>query len=221
MVYAKKSVESRTIAYERQRAAKWKRVRFRDNRLPETRSHILGGTGGCWCGEPYGHDWPGRDRDLPHPSPREIAGEPPKVRARMEQMALQDAGVCPNCKGYPSKQDGCPTCLDTGEFPPPTSARAAELRAQFYGNTHRFADGQVTTRATTKIKYARIIKSGKVHRIAGVLLDWNHRGGTRDKPHLRFLAACGPQRDEIFPVENPDENDVCAASGCRRYQEGA
>lgn len=21
----------------------------------------------CWCGEPMGHDWPGRDEGLPHP----------------------------------------------------------------------------------------------------------------------------------------------------------
>jgi hypothetical protein len=21
----------------------------------------------CWCGEPYGHDWPGKDERAPHP----------------------------------------------------------------------------------------------------------------------------------------------------------
>lgn len=23
--------------------------------------------GGCWCGETYGHDWPGKDEGAPHP----------------------------------------------------------------------------------------------------------------------------------------------------------
>ena len=22
---------------------------------------------GCWCGEPNGHDWPGKDEGAPHP----------------------------------------------------------------------------------------------------------------------------------------------------------
>jgi len=25
------------------------------------------GSGSCWCGKPYGHDWPGRDDGKPHP----------------------------------------------------------------------------------------------------------------------------------------------------------
>lgn len=27
---------------------------------------VLGGAD-CWCGAPYGHDWPGRDDGAPHP----------------------------------------------------------------------------------------------------------------------------------------------------------
>jgi hypothetical protein len=23
--------------------------------------------GGCWCGQPYGHDWPGKADGAPHP----------------------------------------------------------------------------------------------------------------------------------------------------------
>jgi len=26
---------------------------------------------GCWCGQPYGHDWPGRADGAPHPSERQ------------------------------------------------------------------------------------------------------------------------------------------------------
>jgi len=22
---------------------------------------------GCWCGEPWGHDWPGKEEGAPHP----------------------------------------------------------------------------------------------------------------------------------------------------------
>lgn len=25
------------------------------------------GTWSCWCGEPRGHDWPGKDGQAPHP----------------------------------------------------------------------------------------------------------------------------------------------------------
>lgn len=28
---------------------------------------LLGHLGGCWCGEPSGHDWPGRAQGAPHP----------------------------------------------------------------------------------------------------------------------------------------------------------
>lgn len=27
----------------------------------------LGWQGGCWCGEPHGHTWPGKDAGEPHP----------------------------------------------------------------------------------------------------------------------------------------------------------
>lgn len=27
----------------------------------------LGWLGGCWCGLPMGHDWPGKDDGAPHP----------------------------------------------------------------------------------------------------------------------------------------------------------
>jgi hypothetical protein len=29
-------------------------------------SSMIGGRG-CWCGQPYGHDWPGKDDGAPHP----------------------------------------------------------------------------------------------------------------------------------------------------------
>lgn len=32
------------------------------------------GTGGCYCGERNGHDWPGKASGLPHPRPRPRAG---------------------------------------------------------------------------------------------------------------------------------------------------
>lgn len=28
---------------------------------------IMGRLGGCWCGEPHGHDWPGKADGEPHP----------------------------------------------------------------------------------------------------------------------------------------------------------
>jgi hypothetical protein len=38
----------------------------RDNREPSTRGNVKYGTG-CWCGEPFGHDWPGKGDGAPHP----------------------------------------------------------------------------------------------------------------------------------------------------------
>lgn len=40
-----------------------------DNRVPGTgpRDNPLGQYGGCWCGLPNGHDWPGKNDGDPHP----------------------------------------------------------------------------------------------------------------------------------------------------------
>jgi hypothetical protein len=97
MPYPKKSATSRAIARDRSAQAKWKRVRFRDNRLPETKdaANTLS-TGGCWCGEPFDHDWPGRDEGAPHPLDRVAPpGLTPKQLEREARLALQAAGVCP------------------------------------------------------------------------------------------------------------------------------
>ena len=123
MTYPKRSVEARTIAHARSRAAKWKRVRFRDNRVEETKSASAHGHG-CWCGEPYPHTWPGQDEGAPHPAPKTDPGIPPRVRLRMQQQALQEAGVCPVCLGYPTVLNSygiphCDPCLGMGIFPPP------------------------------------------------------------------------------------------------------
>lgn len=51
--------------------AKWRRIRFRDNREPATtRRPMMLGTPSdlrCWCSEPVGHDWPGKEDGEPHP----------------------------------------------------------------------------------------------------------------------------------------------------------
>lgn len=43
---------------------------FRDNREPSTRGCAIG-SDRCWCGQPRGHDWPGKGDDVtpaaPHP----------------------------------------------------------------------------------------------------------------------------------------------------------
>lgn len=55
-------------ARQNSQKAKWTRVRFRDNRVPETRGIFTArGSMGCWCGEPYGHDWPDKAAGAPHP----------------------------------------------------------------------------------------------------------------------------------------------------------
>lgn len=65
---------SHTEAYARSTTSKWKgreRARRIDRDEPERsrelrRARTLG-SGDCWCGEPFGHDWPGRADGAPHP----------------------------------------------------------------------------------------------------------------------------------------------------------
>lgn len=40
-----------------------------DNRVPGTRPDDwpLGSLGGCWCGQPFDHDWDGKAAGVPHP----------------------------------------------------------------------------------------------------------------------------------------------------------
>jgi hypothetical protein len=63
--------ERRLAAIAAQSAAKWQRVRFRDNREPSTlRRPLMLGTPDdvrCWCGEPNGHGWLGKGDGAPHP----------------------------------------------------------------------------------------------------------------------------------------------------------
>ena len=60
-------------AYDRQKdatpqARQARELLWRDNREPSTRDRVLS-AGGCWCDEPYGHDWPGKADGAPHPRP--------------------------------------------------------------------------------------------------------------------------------------------------------
>jgi hypothetical protein len=46
--------------------AKKRKVK-KDDREPETRGPVKAILGRCWCGEDYGHSWPGKSRGEPHP----------------------------------------------------------------------------------------------------------------------------------------------------------
>ncbi|MEV4033425.1 zinc finger domain-containing protein [Streptomyces umbrinus] len=63
--------ERAITAVENSSAAKWRGVSFHDNREPATtRSPLKLGTAEdpcCWCGELYGHYWPGKDDGASHP----------------------------------------------------------------------------------------------------------------------------------------------------------
>lgn len=50
---------------DRSSRAKRRRIKA-DDREPSTRRVALGGPA-CWCGEPWGHPWPGKDDGAPHP----------------------------------------------------------------------------------------------------------------------------------------------------------
>lgn len=51
--------------------------------------------GGCWCGERYGHDWPGKDEGAPHPR-----GSVTELEERMETQD-QDRMLRSELKRYP------------------------------------------------------------------------------------------------------------------------
>ena len=60
-------------AYDRQgdatpQARQARGLVWRDNREPSTKRRAIA-AGGCWCDEPYGHDWPGKADGAPHPRP--------------------------------------------------------------------------------------------------------------------------------------------------------
>jgi hypothetical protein len=60
-------------AYDRQgdatpQARRARGLVWRDNREPSTKRQAIA-AGGCWCDEPYGHDWPGKADGAPHPRP--------------------------------------------------------------------------------------------------------------------------------------------------------
>jgi hypothetical protein len=61
--------ERALTAAQQSSAAKWRRVRYRDNRAPATIEPPLYDreTQRCWCGIPYPHDWPGKEDGIPHP----------------------------------------------------------------------------------------------------------------------------------------------------------
>ncbi|MEU9602637.1 hypothetical protein AB0E06_38335 [Streptomyces sp. NPDC048109] len=61
--------ERAVTAAAKSAAAKWRRVRFRDNREPSTREAPLFDreTRRCWRGVPWLRDWPGKDGDVTHP----------------------------------------------------------------------------------------------------------------------------------------------------------
>jgi hypothetical protein len=60
--------ERAAAARIRSSRAKWKNVKFRDNRDPDTvKAEGKMGGGDCWCGQRSGHDWPGKSDGKPHP----------------------------------------------------------------------------------------------------------------------------------------------------------
>jgi hypothetical protein len=46
--------------------ATWRRRWPTGTQCAESRLPVLAGTG-CWCGRPFGHDWPGKADQAPHP----------------------------------------------------------------------------------------------------------------------------------------------------------
>lgn len=81
--------------------------------------------------------------------------------------------------------------------------------------THRLKDGSLVTRASSRVEWAQVSRTGKVHHIKGVVIRWNFMGGTREKPDVTFVLTCGPQNHTIYPVYDPTMGNVCAR--CDRH----
>jgi hypothetical protein len=80
---------------------------------------------------------------------------------------------------------------------------------------HRFGNGNLVTRAKSKVKWAQIAPGGRVHFINEAIIRWNFHGGTFAKPDITYVALCGPQRHHLFPVCNPEPRDICARCDAR------
>lgn len=77
--------------------------------------------------------------------------------------------------------------------------------------TYRGSDGSLATRGRARFQFARITPAGRVHKVVGVIVRWNFLGGTRDRPDVTYVLACGPQRHAVAPVHgSPDPWTVCA-----------
>lgn len=80
-------------------------------------------------------------------------------------------------------------------------------------------DGKETwtvTHGKSKIKYARISATGKVHVVLRVIIRWNFYGGTREKPDVTFTLACGPQTHHPIPAPGFHPHEMCARCENRR-----
>lgn len=75
--------------------------------------------------------------------------------------------------------------------------------------TYRTRDGRLVTRGESKVKWARLSRTGRVHLIEGVIVRWNFHGGTMERPDVTFVALCGPQRHDVIPAPCHDSMDRC------------
>ena len=83
-------------------------------------------------------------------------------------------------------------------------------------HTHRFANGDLVTTARSRVEWSRVSLSGKVHRVDSVIIRWNSHGGTREKPDMTFVMACGPQRHILIPAPQHDLRERCARCDSKR-----
>lgn len=76
--------------------------------------------------------------------------------------------------------------------------------------THRLRDGSLVTNAKSRVRWARVSSTGKIHLIDKVIIRWNFHGGTFQNPDVTFVLACGPQNHTIFPLEYRIPGEVCS-----------
>lgn len=76
--------------------------------------------------------------------------------------------------------------------------------------THRFRDGNLATAGRSRVEWASITPSGRVHHVENVIVRWNFLGGTPEKPDVTFVLTCGPQRHAVIPRPQHDALARCA-----------
>ena len=88
-------------------------------------------------------------------------------------------------------------------------AASRDMHDERFGKTHRSPTAGLVTQGSTKFRYARVTKRGKIHKVMNPYVRWS----VAPFPQITWVLKCGGgQALKIFPVAEGDIDlaDLCA-----------